>query len=108
MFCGRSKSGITTYKVVDKNTGESTPINLDDYLSKKQKRIASTKPDVIWQFAQRLKQIYAEKGRDVSVFVNSRVSVNGNRYKQFINPEIDLANVKWDAFRHHDWILPSE
>ena len=104
----RSKSGITTYKVVDKDTGEEAIIKLDDFLTKKQKRIATTKADVMWQFAQRLKQIYAEKGKDVSVYVDSKISVNGKPYKKFIDSEIDLADVKWDAFNHHDWILPSE
>ncbi len=32
------------------------PIDLNKYLSKKQRNIVSTKPDVIWQFAQRLKK----------------------------------------------------
>jgi len=104
----RSKSGLTTYKVVDKNTNETTIVKLNDYLSPKQKRIASTKPDIMWQFAQRLKKEYAKKGQDISVFVTSKLSVNGKSYKPFINSEIDLAAVKWDAFKHADWILPSE
>ena len=104
----RSKAGIITYKVVNKETGVITKIKLDDYLTPKQKRIASTKPDVIWQFAQRLKHIYKENGLDISVFVDSRLSVNGKQYKPFIDPEVDLAKVKWDAFKHSDWILPSE
>ncbi len=104
----RSKTGIINYKIVDKNTGETTLINLDDYLTKKQKRIAASKADVIWQFAQRLHREYAKKGRDISVFVDSKISVNGKPFKQFIDSKTDLTEVKWDAFKHNDWILPSE
>lgn len=104
----RAKSGLATYTVVDKNTGDKTVVKLNDYLTKKQQRGASTKPDVIWQFAQRLKESYREKNQDVSVFVNCRVSINGKLYKQLINPDVDLANVAWEPFKHSDWILPSK
>ena len=52
----RTKSGIVKYKVIDKSNNNEIPININEYLSKKQSRIASTKPDVIWQFAQYLKK----------------------------------------------------
>ena len=104
----RSKSGIVTYRVVDKNTNDTTVINLDDYLTRKQQRPASTKPDVIWQFAQHLKKEYAKNGKDVSVFVDCNISLNGKPYKRLINPEIDLASVDWSAFKHSPWILPSK
>jgi hypothetical protein len=104
----RTKSGYATYRVKNKETGKSMLINLDDYLTEKQKRVASTKPDVIWQFAQRLKKQFEAKGQEVSVFVNCKVSINGKPYKTFINPEIDIANVEWDAFKHSNWILPSK
>ncbi len=104
----RSKLGSISYKIVDKNKGNTIPVQLDEYLTPKQKRLASTKPDVIWQFAQKLKKDYAKQGMQISVFVNSRLSVNGKPFKQFIDPEEDLAAIKWQALKHSDWILPSE
>lgn len=104
----RSKSGSTSYRAVDKATGRVIPIKLRDYLSKKQTRSASTKPDVIWQFAQKLKSIYAEKGMDVEVYVRAYVRVNGRKSKRLIDPDIDLASVKWNPFKHSEWILPSK
>lgn len=103
----RSKSGSTSFSVVDKASQVKTQVKLEDYLTKKQIRTVSTKPDVMWQFAQRLKSVYAEKGMDVEVYVNAYVSVNGRRSKQLIDPKVDLANEKWNPFKHHDWILPS-
>lgn len=103
----RSKYGIAHYTVVDKATQKKTIIKLDDYLTKKQKNLASSRPDVIWQFAQRLKQKFKAEGKDVSVFVDCRISVNRKPLKLLIDPKEDLSLVKWDAFKHNDWILPS-
>ena len=104
----RAKSGSVNYRVIDNATNELIPIKLDDYLTKKQQRGASTKPDVIWQFAQHLKEDFAKKGKTVQVYVRTYVSVNGKRSKQLVDPEVDLANEEWHHFKHHDWILPSK
>jgi vitamin K-dependent gamma-carboxylase len=103
----RSKYGIAHYTIIDKETNEKTRVKLDDYLTKKQIGIASSKPDVIWQFAQRLKQKFETDGNAVEIYVDCRISVNGKPLKLLIDPKIDLASVKWDAFNHNDWILPS-
>jgi vitamin K-dependent gamma-carboxylase len=103
----RSKYGIAHYTIIDKETNEKTRVKLDDYLTKKQIGIASSKPDVIWQFAQRLKQKFETDGNTVEIYVDCRISVNGKPLKLLIDPKIDLASVKWDAFNHNDWILPS-
>lgn len=103
----RSKSSYTTYLVVDKATGKKTSINLAEYLSPKQIRIASSKPDVIWQFSQYLKREYKKKGQDIKVFVNANVRVNNKKAKPLIDPNVDIANTKWNIFTHNDWVLPS-
>jgi uncharacterized membrane protein YphA (DoxX/SURF4 family) len=102
----RVKHGQTSYWVENKTTGKRTFVNLNNYLSTKQKRTASTKPDVIWQFAQRLKEEYKKKGEDVAVYVNCKISINGKPYKTLIDPNMDLASVEWDIFKHNHWILP--
>ena len=102
----RIKSGQTSFWVENKDSGKRTHIDLNKYLSTKQKRSASTKPDVMWQFAQRLKQDFKNNGQDVAVYINCKVSVNGKPYKTLINPDIDIANVDWNVFNHSNWILP--
>jgi len=104
----RAKSGRTTYSVIDAETNLEIKIRLDDYLTKKQQRGASTKPDVIWQFAQHLKQDYAKKGKTIKVYVNAFVSINGKASKRFIDPKVDIANEEWHHFKHQDWILTSD
>lgn len=104
----RSRSGIISFKVINNDNGNIINVNLNDYLSKKQKGRVAAYPDFIWQFAQRLKKIYSEDGAPISVYVNSRVRVNGSKLKPFIDPEVDLAAEPWDHFKHHNWILPSK
>ncbi|MFC4095275.1 HTTM domain-containing protein [Euzebyella saccharophila] len=105
----RSRGGKIAFTVVDKKLGTSEIIDHKKYLTKKQQQRIASYPDFIWQFAQRLKKEYAEKGQEVAVYAtNSKVSINGKPYRAFIDPKVDLANVKWDYFWHNDWILPSE
>lgn len=103
----RTKHGIANYKVIDKQTGREIPVTLQQFLTPKQVRIAGSKPDVIWQFAQHLKKYFKDRGQDVSVFVDAKISVNGKPFKALINTEVDLANTEWNTFKHSDWILPS-
>ncbi|MCM4161136.1 HTTM domain-containing protein [Antarcticibacterium flavum] len=103
----RSKGGDSTFKVVEKGTTDTIYVDKNNYLSNKQLRAINSKPDMLWQFAQRLKREYAAQGRDVQVFVDARVRVNGRPSQQFIDPKVDLAAEKWQHFKHHDWILPS-
>ena len=102
----RAKSGNATYTVIDESTNKKIPIRLNDYLTKKQQRGATTKPDIIWQFAQYLKQDFAKKGTSVKIFVNAYVSVNGKRSRPLIDSKVDLAKEQWQHFKHHTWILP--
>lgn len=104
----RSKGGRSTFKVVEKGTTDTIYVKKSDYLSKKQLRAINSKPDMLWQFAQRLKEEYAERGKEIEVYIDSRVRVNGRPAQQFIDPKVDMAAEKWEHFKHKDWILPSK
>lgn len=101
----RSRSGEARFKVVDKNSGETSFFDNSELLNRKQRRRLNT-PDMIWQMAQFIKEYYAEKGADVEVYVyRSQVSINSKQSKRLIDSEVDLAAEKWCHFSHHDWIL---
>src|SRR5690606_10495997 len=85
----RSKGGYMHFKVVDKESGKTELVYPKDRLSPKQRRIVATKPDVIWQFAQRLKKEYAADGKDVAVYAIGKLSVNRRPSHPFIDPETD-------------------
>lgn len=104
----RAKGGYQTFTVVDKETGNKEFIKLTDHLTNKQIRAVGTKPDFIWQFAQYLKKEYAKNGTDIEVYAKGRVKVNGRIAQPLVNDTIDLASVKWDHFKHSEWLLPSK
>ena len=103
----RSRTGQIRFRVVDKATGTGTPLKISDYLTTKQSRRLAAYPDFIWQFARRIREEYARNGKDVAIYVDSRVSINGRPLQRFIDPDIDLGSVPWKHFSHHEWILPS-
>lgn len=101
----RTKSSEIKMYVADKGTDIKDLIKLQDYLTYDQRRTMAGQPDMIWQFAQRIKKIYAEQGMDVSVYADADISVNGHPSKKLIDPTTDLAGVAWEPFRHASWIL---
>ena len=105
----RTKSGGINYKVIDKATDKVTYIPHNNLVSPKQSRLLATKPDVIWQFIQRLKAKYKAEGKSVEIYaINSKISVNGGKYTPFIDPKVDLTTVEWNTFTHSNWILNKE
>ncbi|WP_298474419.1 HTTM domain-containing protein [uncultured Maribacter sp.] len=105
----RSRRGSILFKVVNKKTGKASYIKQEKYLTHKQRARVAAYPDFIWQFAQHIKKEYQEKGEEVSVYaINSKISINARPMKNFINPEIDLANTPWNHFSHNNWILTSQ
>lgn len=101
----RTKSATTQFFMVDKESGKRSSVNLNEYMTQLQRNRVSARPDMIWQFAQYLKKDQQKKGKEVSVFVSSRVAINGGPYHEYIDKETDLANTKWKYFGHQDWIL---
>lgn len=103
----RSKAGIIEFKVLNHQTKKQHSVDLNEYLSAKQRRVIGSKPDMIWQFAQRLKKQYKDQGYQVSVFASgSRVSINGGPWQDFVKPNVDLAAQPWHYFGHEPWIFP--
>ncbi|MBC2838540.1 HTTM domain-containing protein [Robiginitalea sp. SC105] len=103
----RSRIGNTHFRVVDKATGISEPVQLEHYLTSQQRRKVTAYPDFIWQFAQHLKKSYARQGREISVYARGYLQINRQPSAPLIDPEVDLAAEPWDPYRHHPWILPA-
>ena len=103
----RAKSGSLTVWVKDKNTGVKSRYDYSELLGDKQNAAVTTKPDLMWQLAQRIKVIEAEKGRDVAVYMESSVRINDGVYHPFTDATVDLASEQWHPFKHSEWILPS-
>ena len=102
----RTKSATTHFYYVDKESGQRALVNQNEYLTPLQKSRVATHPDMIWQFAQYLKKDFEKKGKEVEIYVQSQLSVNGGPYFDYIDSEVDLADVKWSYFGHQSWLLP--
>lgn len=101
----RSRTGYTYFSIKDKKTDKPLFYNLSDKLTRKQLNGMVTKPDMIWQMAQRIKNEFKEQGIDVAIYTNTKVAINGRNYTTLIDPETDLAEAEWDYFFHNDWVL---
>jgi hypothetical protein len=103
----RTKSGVLNVTVEDKETGERSTFDYKKLLSKKQRKSVKTKPDLLWQLSQRIKEYHTRGGQDVAVYIDATIKVNGGAYHQLIDPQVDLAAEEWHHFKHHDWIMPA-
>lgn len=102
----RAKSGSCLIEVTHPESDSTWVVNNREFLTRGQARAMSGKPDMIWQFSQRLKEHYAKEGLSpVEIRVQSSVRLNGGQKHPLIDPEADLASVKWEPMKHSDWIL---
>ena len=101
----RNKSSSIQF-IVDKS-GETIEVPMEKYLTRRQRNKIEDKPDMIWQFAQYLDQIYNEGTKDqVKVYVNTECSLNGRKSQTLIDPSVDLSEVEWSPIFRSPWILP--
>lgn len=101
----RNRSGYSKFYVVDPVTKEKKRYKLKRILTKKQIRGMQTKPDMIWQTAQKIKEEYQKKGKEVQIYIDSKVSINKKPLRRLIDPNVDFAKAKWNYFTHNEWIL---
>lgn len=103
----RARSSYMMIYVEDKNTCEREMYPYHEILSEKQINGVSGHPDMMWQLAQKIREIEAEDGKDVAVFIKSFVSLNRSPYYPFTDGSVDLASIPWSHVKHSEWILPS-
>lgn len=104
----RSKKGDIAFRVFDKKTGQMDTVDPATILTNGQTNLMAHKPDMIWQFAQLLKERYKEKGQEVSIYAWTSVSLNGHPARPIVDESVDLAATKWNYFTPNKWILPFE
>ena len=101
----RSKYGYIEF-IVKKPDDSAVRIHPADYMSEKMANGMATRPDIIWQYAQRLKKEFRDRGEGpVEIYAVSQVSLNGYRLRPLIDPEADLAETRWRFFGHQPWIV---
>ena len=102
----RDKTGTVNFIVKDEAHNKFYPIKLRDYLTQRQIRDMTGKPDMILQFAHYLRDEYQKKFKnEVAVFASSSVALNGRQKQEMIRSGTNLALEK-RKIGHYDWIFP--
>ena len=100
------KMGYTNFKIVDTETKEFFFINNQDFLSPLQEKQMSFQPDFILEYAHYLGDHYTKQGyKNIAVFAESHVALNGRLSQPFIDKNVDLYKIK-ESWKHKNWILP--
>ncbi len=100
------KVGLATFTIVNPKTEKRFEIRNNDFLTSNQIKQMSTQPDFMLQYAHKLRDHYKTEGiENPEVYVDCYVTLNGRISQAFIDPNINLANVK-ESFAHKKWILP--
>ncbi|NQY30492.1 MAG: HTTM domain-containing protein [Flavobacteriaceae bacterium] len=100
------KAGYASFKIVNSKTGKFFYVENNDFLTAMQEKQMSTQPDFILEYAHFLGDHFKKDGhKNIQVFVDSYVGLNGRLSKLFIDPKVDLYKEK-ESLQHKNWILP--
>ena len=105
----RSKSASVHFEIIDNETGHRFYEYPSSTLPHHQARTVASRPDVIWQYTQRLKDKYnPDNTKDISIYVQSFASLNGRKLQRYIDNTVDFTKVEWHRFQSKPWIIPLE
>ncbi|MGK0325522.1 MAG: hypothetical protein ACJA1D_000863 [Polaribacter sp.] len=100
------KAGSTNFKIMDLETGKYFRVNNTDFLTSFQEKQMSYQPDFILEYAHFLGDHFTKQGhKNVGVFAESYVALNGRLSTKFIDEKVDLYQQKV-SFNHKIWIVP--
>ena len=85
------KMGYTTFKIVDGVSNKYFYVDNKDFLTPFQEKQMSFQPDFIIEYAHFLGNHFTLQGhKNIEVYADSFVALNGRRSKRFIDPNINL------------------
>ena len=100
------KKGESVFRIYDKDNGKSFYVQNENFLTPLQEKQMSFQPDFILEYAHYLGNYYSKKGiKNIEVYVDSHVALNGRLSQRIIDPNIDLFSKK-RSLKHKSWILP--
>ena len=86
------KIGYTTFKIKSKNSESYFYVNNEEFLTSFQEKQMSFQPDFILEYAHHLAEYYKiNHNRNIAVYADSYVSLNGRSARRFIAHTIDLT-----------------
>lgn len=100
------KMGYTNFKIVDAETNNYFYVDNQNFLTPLQEKQMSFQPDFILEYAHYLGDHFKKQGhKNIQVFAESFVALNGRLSQPFIDKSIDLYKEK-ESWKHKNWILP--
>lgn len=100
------KMGISTFKIVDGDTGAFFYVDNKDFLTGFQEKQMGFQPDFILEYAHYLGDHFTQQGhKNVQVFVESYVALNGRLSAPYIDKNVNLYAEK-ESFKPKPWLLP--
>ena len=100
------KMGYTNFKIVNAETNNYFYVDNQDFLTPLQEKQMSFQPDFILEYAHYLGDHFKKQGhKNIQVFAESYVALNGRLSQPFIDKSIDLYKEK-ESWKHKNWILP--
>jgi vitamin K-dependent gamma-carboxylase len=103
----RTKTGDLSY-TVHFGDGSEEIVRPREYLTGKQAIAVSVDPEMMWQMAGFLKNHLEAEGRPVrAITANSRLSLNGRPFEEFVDPEYDLTAYDWRRCTVPPWVRPA-
>lgn len=100
------KTGYAQFKIVDGKTKKWFYVDNSDFLTPFQEKEMAAQPDFILEYAHFLRDHFAGQGhKNIEVYVDSFVTLNGRRSTRYIYPHTNLI-LKKESFRHKNWIIP--
>jgi len=102
----RDKAAKVRFYATDVATGRTWLVDHTPLLSRRQRSKMPKRPDMILQFSHFLAEhIREQRGLEVQIRADTRVSLNGREWVQMIDPEADLTAER-ETLAPADWILP--
>lgn len=102
----RSKQAVIHFFITNPQTNQRHEVYLPDYLTDRQIRKMSTRPDMILQFSHYLAEEMKKQGYEpVMVQASTMTSLNGREFQPMIDTSVDLA-AQPRGLNPKPWILP--
>jgi len=89
----------------EKGSEKETRVKLGDYhIHPRSRSKLFTRPDMLVQAVQHIKQQEALQGRDVEIYSRFKVKLNDHPRQHLVDQKVDLTTLDWHLFSADDWI----
>lgn len=100
------KTGLVNFIAYDPQTKQQWEILPNKILTPLQEKMMSTQPDMILQLGHYFgKKLQKEGHPNIQLRAKSYLAFNGRKSQLYINPRVDLMQIKWQQPRS-TWLLP--